>query len=141
MAVDGASTQGLSLEAVQTMLLGPEGSTCLVSLYRGEDGLYFEVPLLRHSAHDDLQLEDGRKMSPGTANDGDGAVSRSAEAEEAGETGRRIFMALKCNARYAPTVVRMITAALLSGVLTRVREGFSGPSGMYKRSQGGWSEA
>lgn len=101
------------------MLLGPEGSTCLVSLYRGEDGLYFEVPLLRHSAHDELQLEDGRKSRsppPETASDGDGALGRSAEAEETGETGRRIFMALKCNARYARTVARTITAAPLPGV-------------------------
>ena len=47
VAVDGVSTRLVSVDEAQTMLVGTQGSTCLLSLYRSEDGLYFEVPLLR----------------------------------------------------------------------------------------------
>ena len=114
VAADGASTQGLSLEAVQSMLLGPEGSTCLVSLYRGEEGLYFEVPLLRHSASPELLHETSplppppnaqtsrgvTSPAPDRAPDDDASRGRSAQVEEAEEARRREFVVLKCNARY-----------------------------------------
>lgn len=121
VAVDGASTQGLSLEAVQSMLLGPEGSTCLVSLYRGEEGLYFEVPLLRHSARPELlhetpplpppphaQTSRGvTSPAPDRARDDDASRGRSAQLEEVEEASRREFVVLKCNARYVSATMML----------------------------------
>jgi hypothetical protein len=47
VGVDGVSTFAMSVDVAQTMLVGTQGSTCLLSFYRSDDGLYFEVPLLR----------------------------------------------------------------------------------------------
>jgi len=80
------------------MLVGKEGGTCLVSFYRHEDGLYFEVPLLRHSSSPisassitHHPAASASRVSVTGVGGGEGEMVREGEGE--------MYAELKCNAR------------------------------------------
>ncbi|EKX52946.1 hypothetical protein GUITHDRAFT_133351 [Guillardia theta CCMP2712] len=49
VAVDGQSTKNRNLDQVHSLLIGGEDTTCVGCFYRKPSGMYFEVPMLRHS--------------------------------------------------------------------------------------------
>jgi len=85
-------------QAAQSMLVGQEGGTCLASFYRHEDGLYFEVPLLRCSfspisapSITPYPAASASQVSVTGGGGGEGEMLRGGEGE--------IYAELKCKAR------------------------------------------